>query len=44
MEGITYGDIQDMPSEERVWYINRLHKQSKMEDKEIKDAARGKGK
>jgi len=31
MEGMTYGDVMDMPSVDREWYLNRLHTQMKRE-------------
>lgn len=40
MEGMTYGDILGMPTVERVWYLNRLHKQLKKEHDEMKKAGK----
>jgi hypothetical protein len=36
MKGITYGDIEEMPSDERIWYLNRLGRQLEKELKKMK--------
>jgi hypothetical protein len=36
MKGMNYRDIEEMPSEERIWYINRLGSQLEKEMKKIK--------
>lgn len=44
--GIDYDAIQEMEPEERLWYVDRLMKQLKKENEEIKKASaknRGRG-
>jgi len=36
MKGITYNDINLMPSDERIWYLNRLGRQLENELKQMK--------
>jgi len=46
MEGMDYDAIQEMEPEERLWYVDRLMKQLKKENEEIKKASaknRGRG-
>lgn len=40
MEAMTFGDIQGMRSEDRVWYLRRLNKQLKREAEQSKKASR----
>ena len=42
MKGMTYLDIEGMYSQDREWYLARLYKQLKMEDKEMKRASKSK--
>jgi hypothetical protein len=38
MNGMTYGDVEDMLSTDRVWYVKRLEEQIKKESEEVKKA------
>jgi hypothetical protein len=40
VKGMTYGDIENMLTIDREWYIRRLHKQLKHEDDAMKKATR----
>jgi len=40
MKGMTYGDLLEMDSSERWWYLKRLHKQLKKETQEMKQAGK----
>lgn len=36
MKGMTYGDIERMPSVDREWYLARLYRQLKKEADDVK--------
>jgi len=44
MKGMTYGDVEGMTSQDRVWYLNRLNEQLKAEADEIKKSSPKSGK
>ena len=41
MKGITYESILDMDSQDRSWFLRRLHKQLKHEAREMEQASKG---
>lgn len=44
MKGMTYGDVEGMLAQDRVWYLKRLNEQLKAESDEVKKATpKGKG-
>ncbi len=44
MEGMTYDSVMEMEPDDRLWYVDRLLKQLKKENEEIKKAsAKNKG-
>lgn len=40
MNGMNYGDVRLMESEDRAWYLNRLHKQLKKENDALKKSTK----
>jgi hypothetical protein len=38
---MTYGDILDMERQDRTWFLHRLHKQLKREERELEQASKG---
>ena len=40
-EGILLSDVWDMTSEERMWWLKRIEKQIKADNRAQKDAMRG---
>jgi hypothetical protein len=41
MKGMTCGDVENMLSVDRKWYLERLYKQLKKESEEIKRTSKG---